>query len=135
MTYFADAFMLMLTDTTERSPTFMLPPYRRIDDNHLVNGHSVRIPFKTQEAWHEMLRRPPRSNLGRRCIASLAPVSIQATAEAGQSEPTNFRLATSRIRRGPMPRFSCGCAWGGRGRQAGMGDDGRLYQGYGKIAL
>ena len=33
ITYFADDFMLdIFTDTTERSPTFMLPPFRRMDD-------------------------------------------------------------------------------------------------------
>ncbi len=33
ITYFADEYMLdLFTDTTERSPTFMLPPFHRIDD-------------------------------------------------------------------------------------------------------
>ena len=33
VTYFADQYMLdLFTDTTERSPTFMLPGFRRIDD-------------------------------------------------------------------------------------------------------
>lgn len=33
VTYFADDFMLdIFTDTTERSPTFMLPPFRKLDD-------------------------------------------------------------------------------------------------------
>ena len=34
ITYFADEYMLdLFTDTTERSPTFMLPPFHRIDDS------------------------------------------------------------------------------------------------------
>ncbi|MBE6358697.1 MAG: sugar phosphate isomerase [Lentisphaerae bacterium] len=33
VTYFADDYMLdLFTDTTERSPTFMLPPFRKTDD-------------------------------------------------------------------------------------------------------
>ena len=36
VTYFADEYMLdLFTDTTERSPTFMLPGFKRIDDKSL----------------------------------------------------------------------------------------------------
>ncbi|MBN1582593.1 MAG: hypothetical protein JXA89_17925, partial [Anaerolineae bacterium] len=63
VTYLADTFLLdILTDTTERSPTFSLPPFRRNDD--LVSPPSwafVKNPLlATEEAWHEMLQRPPR---------------------------------------------------------------------------
>lgn len=63
VTYFADRFMLdVLTDTTERSPTFMLPPFRRIDDtNSPPSWAFAKNPFHpTTEAWRDMLRRPPR---------------------------------------------------------------------------
>ncbi len=63
VTYFADNFMLdVLTDTTERSPTFMLPPFRTNDD--AVSPPSwafTKNPFHpTVKAWRAMLRRPPR---------------------------------------------------------------------------
>ncbi|MCD6391986.1 MAG: sugar phosphate isomerase, partial [Planctomycetes bacterium] len=63
VTYFADSFMLdVLTDTTERSPTFMLPPFRRIDDTVSPPSWAfAKNPFHpTPKAWREMLRRPPR---------------------------------------------------------------------------
>ena len=63
VTYFTDNFMLdVLTDTTERSPTFMLPPFRRIDDtNSPPSWAFAKNPFHpTLKAWREMLRRPPR---------------------------------------------------------------------------
>jgi N-acetylmuramic acid 6-phosphate etherase len=63
VTYFADCFMLdVLTDTTERSPTFMLPPFRAKDDAASPPSWAfAKNPFHpTTEAWREMLRRSPR---------------------------------------------------------------------------
>ena len=47
VTYFADEYMLdLFTDTTERSPTFMLPGFRRIDDDTLPEPWAfVRNPL------------------------------------------------------------------------------------------
>jgi N-acetylmuramic acid 6-phosphate etherase len=63
VTYLADTFLLdILTDTTERSPTFSLPPFRRNDD--VISPPSwafVKDPLlATEEAWQDMLQRPPR---------------------------------------------------------------------------
>ena len=47
VTYFADDYMLdLFTDTTERSPTFMLPGFRRIDDETMPEPWAfVRNPL------------------------------------------------------------------------------------------
>lgn len=63
ITYFADAFMLdIFTDTTERSPTFMLPPFKRGDD--VVSPEPwafVKNPLcNTAEVWRRNFRRAPR---------------------------------------------------------------------------
>lgn len=63
VTYFADRFLLdIFTDTTERSPTFMTPPFRKNDD--LVSPQSwafVKNPlFDTPQTWHRCLAREPR---------------------------------------------------------------------------
>jgi N-acetylmuramic acid 6-phosphate etherase len=63
VTYFADEFLLdVLTDTTERSPTFMLPPFRKQDDNISPRSWAfVKDPFRsTKDAWRELLQREPR---------------------------------------------------------------------------
>jgi len=63
VTYAADSFLLdVLTDTTERSPTFMLPAFRkRGDDLSPRSWAFVKDPFRsTEEAWHSLLQRPPR---------------------------------------------------------------------------
>ncbi len=63
VTYFADDLLLdVLTDTTERSPTFSLPPFRRGDDSvSPVSWSFVKDPARdTAEAWRAMLGRPIR---------------------------------------------------------------------------
>ena len=63
VTYAADSFLLdVLTDTTERSPTFMLPPFRKQGDNLSPRSWAfVKDPFRpTEQAWRSLLERPPR---------------------------------------------------------------------------
>jgi N-acetylmuramic acid 6-phosphate etherase len=63
VTYMADECLLdIFTDTTERSPTFMLPRFRKSDD--AVSPPSwafVKSPLlATPQAWRHVLRREPR---------------------------------------------------------------------------
>lgn len=63
ITYMADSAMLdVLTDTTERSPTFMIPPFRKQGDTRSPQSWAfVKNPFlPTQKAWQDMLQREPR---------------------------------------------------------------------------
>ncbi len=63
VTYVADSLLLdVLTDTTERSPTFMVPPFRKDGDTHSpVSWAFVKDPHRpTEQAWERMLQRPPR---------------------------------------------------------------------------
>lgn len=63
VTYFADELLLdIFTDTTERSPTFMLPPFRKIDDKISPQSWAfVKNPrLPTPEAWRACLARSPR---------------------------------------------------------------------------
>lgn len=58
VTYFADEFMLdIFTDTTERSPTFMLPPFRKKDDlNSPQSWAFVKNPlYSTCDTWTRCL--------------------------------------------------------------------------------
>ncbi|HEX2948940.1 MAG TPA: sugar phosphate isomerase [Armatimonadota bacterium] len=63
ITYFADDFLLdIFTDTTERTPTFMLPPFRQSDDRVSPQSWAfVKNPLlPTPEAWQRCLSRAPR---------------------------------------------------------------------------
>jgi N-acetylmuramic acid 6-phosphate etherase len=63
VTYFAHSCLLdIFTDTTERAPTFSLPPFRKFDD---MKAHPswafVKDPLlPTIQAWQAVLGRPPR---------------------------------------------------------------------------
>lgn len=63
ITYYAgDCLLDIFTDTTERAPTFMLPPFRKCDDT--VSRPSwafVKDPLRaTPDAWLRVLGRAPR---------------------------------------------------------------------------
>jgi len=63
VTYFADALLLdIFTDTTERSPTFALPPFVRSDDSISPQPWAfVKNPlYPTPRAWEKILGRMPR---------------------------------------------------------------------------
>ncbi len=83
VTYMADSFLLdVLTDTTERSPTFMLPAFRKYGDNRSPSSWAfVKDPFRTtQEAWHALLQREPRGLKWERKVYEQlnAPESLKA---------------------------------------------------------
>lgn len=63
VTYFADDCMLdLFTDTTERSPTFMLPPFRSTDEKNLAQSWAfVKNPLhSTPQCWDALLHRDVR---------------------------------------------------------------------------
>lgn len=63
VTYLASRFLLdVFSDTTERSPTFMLPPFRPGDDsNAVISWAYAKDPGRSSNsAWFDMLRRSPR---------------------------------------------------------------------------
>ncbi|MCU0410492.1 MAG: hypothetical protein MUC70_04250 [Bacteroidales bacterium] len=108
VTYFGSAFMLdIFTDTTERSPTFMLPPFRKYDDAIAPPPWAfVKNPLMpTVEAWDKVLGRPPRclewnSDLYKRMGAPEALVSKPPLLDSTQiikfhigNEQDNSRLS------------------------------------------
>lgn len=63
ITYYSDDCMLdLFTDTTERSPTFMLPPFRGTRESSLAQSWAfVKNPLYTTEAcWRHLFHRAPR---------------------------------------------------------------------------
>ncbi|MCL5281760.1 MAG: sugar phosphate isomerase [Planctomycetes bacterium] len=83
VTYIADSLLLdILTDTTERAPTFMLPPFRKEGDTiSPVSWSFVKSPHHpTRQAWADMLQREPRGlTWGPETYRQLnAPLPLQA---------------------------------------------------------
>jgi N-acetylmuramic acid 6-phosphate etherase len=61
--YFADRFGIdVLTDTTERSPTYCTPPFRKFDDDRATESWAfLFVPEDwTDKAWEGILKRKPR---------------------------------------------------------------------------
>jgi N-acetylmuramic acid 6-phosphate etherase len=99
VTYMADERLLdIFTDTTERSPTFMLPRFRQADDQvsppswAFVNN--PRLP--TAEAWRQVLRREAR------CL------EWDAALYAKLDAPVGLREHPPRLGAADMQRFQIG---------------------------
>jgi N-acetylmuramic acid 6-phosphate etherase len=61
--YFADRFGIdVLTDTTERSPTYCSPPFRKFDDTAATESWSfLFMPYaETPKAWEQIIKRQPK---------------------------------------------------------------------------
>jgi N-acetylmuramic acid 6-phosphate etherase len=61
--YFADRFGIdVLTDTTERSPTYCSPPFRKFDDTTATESWSfLFLPYQdTPKAWERIIKRKPK---------------------------------------------------------------------------
>lgn len=91
VTYFADHCLLdIFTDTTERAPTFMLPPFRKRDDAQSVPSWAfVKNPScSTPGAWRNALGREPR------CLDWSAKDYRQMNAPAGiVARPPDLSIA------------------------------------------
>jgi N-acetylmuramic acid 6-phosphate etherase len=61
--YYADRFGIdVLTDTTERSPTYCTPPFRKFDDYTATESWAfLFLPYaETPQAWEQILKREPK---------------------------------------------------------------------------
>jgi hypothetical protein len=61
--YYADRFGIdVLTDTTERSPTYCSPPFRKFDDTTATESWSfLFMPYQdTPKAWERIIKRQPK---------------------------------------------------------------------------
>lgn len=98
ITYMADSAMLdVLTDTTERSPTFMIPAFRKYGDSQSPQSWAfVKNPFcSTREAWQDMLQREPRGLEWKSDIYKQlnVPPALQANPPSlGNTEIYKFRI-------------------------------------------
>lgn len=100
--YFADGFGIdVLTDTTERSPTYCTPPFRRCDDPKAAESWSfLFLPqATTTDAWLSILKREPQ------CI-EWTEAELLELVGPGRLQRTSETLR--RITRGDLMTFRIG---------------------------
>ena len=100
-TYFADGLGVdMLTDTTERSPTFCTPPFRRYDDPDAAESWAfLCVPQETtEEAWPALLKRSPRCvEWSEETVRALTPPekadrTVEIVSRIGPADLMKFRI-------------------------------------------
>jgi len=111
--YFADRFGIdVLTDTTERSPTFCTPPFRKADDTTAAESWAfLFLPKKkTPDAWRHLLKREPR------CLAwnAMEVREVLAAAEPlaklgiGEDKLSQTFASIRKIRQAELMQFKIG---------------------------
>ena len=113
--YFADRFGIdVLTDTTERSPTYCTPPFRKFDDRTATESWAyLFVPYKeTPQAWERIIKRRPK------CV-EWSDADVRALVDAERA-PRKQEIVR-KISYNELMRFKVGLD-GLAGRQLGKGD-------------
>ncbi|GJM27451.1 MAG: hypothetical protein DHS20C17_00860 [Cyclobacteriaceae bacterium] len=98
VTYFANEFLLdIFTDTTERAPTFAIPPFKKLDDHTSPPSWAfVKNPtLTTNKAWDKVLGRVPRClNWTRDLYYSMGalPALADSPPQLDKSQLLKFRI-------------------------------------------
>ena len=111
MAYFADSLAVdVLTDTTERSPTFCTPSFRKWDDTGAAESWAFLFTpaATTEEAWTRLLRRAPQTiewtddDLEALLDPDAAERQASVLHEIGLRELLRFRIGLDGLRHRPV---------------------------------
>ncbi len=107
--YFADRFGIdVLTDTTERSPTYNTPPFRKSGDTTAAESWAfLFLPQpETPEAWRHLLKREPR------CVEwnenEVRELAAATPGVADEDRCDRIRRSVGKISRAELMRFKIG---------------------------
>jgi N-acetylmuramic acid 6-phosphate etherase len=112
--YFAQQLGIdVLTDTTERSPTYCTPPYRKFDDANASESWSyLFVPSpETPAAWRQILKREPRcvewneTEVGELVGADKFPRTMETIRKISRSELMRFKIGLDGL---PRRRLTVG---------------------------
>jgi N-acetylmuramic acid 6-phosphate etherase len=111
--YFADRVGIdMLTDTTERSPTYCTPPFRKFDDTAATESWAfLYVPYSNSDAaWERVCKRKPRCVDWRpEDVRGLVPDdkfarTVEIIGKIGYPELMRFRIGLDGVaNRAPAP--------------------------------
>ncbi len=103
----------VLTDTTERSPTFALPPFERAGADEATSRCYLHVPGTSSaaEAWRTLLHREPRP-LEWGTLQHLTGASAMAQFDFSHGVPERRQARTGRVQRTfQIQRESAGIRW------------------------
>jgi N-acetylmuramic acid 6-phosphate etherase len=109
--YFADHFGIdVLTDTTERSPTYCTPPFRKFDDSTATESWAfLFLPYsETPHAWERIIRRKPKcvewseKEIREMVPEDKAPRTIEIVKKIGYSELMRFKIGLDGLKYRPL---------------------------------
>jgi len=117
--YFASRFGIdVLTDTTERSPTFCTPPFRKFDDTAAAESWAfLFLPEnKTPEAWRHILKRSPRclegteNEIRQLVTEENLPRTVETLRKISREELMRFRIGLDGLPGRAMKDGDCAVA-------------------------
>jgi len=109
--YFADRVGIdMLTDTTERSPTYCTPPFRKFDDPTATESWAfLYVPYPdSPTAWERICKRTPRCVDWRaEDVRGLVPEdkfarTVEVLGKIGYAELMRFRIGLDGLKNRPL---------------------------------
>jgi N-acetylmuramic acid 6-phosphate etherase len=109
--YFADRFGIdVLTDTTERSPTYCTPPFRKFDDSTATESWAfLFLPYSdTPHAWERIIRRKPKcvewseKEIREMVFEDKAPRTIEIVKKIGYNELMRFKIGLDGLKYRPL---------------------------------
>lgn len=111
--YFADRVGIdMLTDTTERSPTYCTPPFRKFDDTTATESWAfLYVPYPNSDAaWERVCKRRPRCvDWKPEDVRGLVPDdkfarTVEIIGKIGYTELMRFRIGLDGVPNRPLSK-------------------------------
>ncbi len=119
--YFADQLGLdVLTDTTERSPTYCTPPFRKADDSTAAESWAFLFlpPLETPDAWRHILKREPRgiewseTDVQKLVGDDQSARAFETIRKIRQPELMRFKIGRDGLKYRPLTKGDCAIAIG-----------------------
>ena len=108
----------MLTDTTERSPTYCTPPFRKFDDDRATESWAFLFVAEdgTDKAWQEILKRKPRcvdwleSEIRELVAEQQVERTLETIQKIGSAELMRYKIDRSGMRYRELVAEDCAMA-------------------------
>jgi N-acetylmuramic acid 6-phosphate etherase len=134
--YYADRYAIdVLTDTTERSPTYCTPPFRKFDDTTATESWAfLFVPSQeTAQAWQRIIKREPVCIQWTETeVRELVPEKVSATCQIisriSLAELMRFKVGLDGLRHRPLSKKDIAVAVLGQDEKLSLLDPGGFHR-------